>query len=222
MDQQGSMTPTEYNELQAKIEAEKQAQKELDAQQKLEKNPNRIWIITVCSLVVLVLGLGAGLIMSLVTSSENKTTIDGLQAEVTAKTEMLNRYKEATNTQTPEDVTIASTDEFDFKTIHQVLESKLASNERRYELNYKDAWIKFNKGGDYQIAKLGVTFFESADASQGLYKLGDGFSAYLYRPFPNGKWKYSNFSAQESPSCDEITVEEQQAFAGVLECEDIY
>jgi hypothetical protein len=156
------------------------------------------WMIAAIAAIVVVVGLAAGLTFALLSVSDSKRKVDEMQVSLDSTTSELNRFKEVTGVENPEDVVMGDGGvDVDFSSIAKLLNNAFV---------YLDgSFLRYN--GDFQVAKFNVS-----DAG------GSGYVAYLYRALPDGQWRYSSFSGQGAPSCDDVTDEEVDAFEGIIEC----
>ena len=172
----------------------------------------KVWRIVSICLIVLALGLGVVAVLFFLQMNAANDKNDTLRSDLDARTLELNRYRELTATENPDEIAggangLADLTEM-FAGINAAIDAKLSVD---FLVYLDEAFVKNSEDGKYQIASFGV--MENGDDLRG------GFTAFLYRELPDGEWKFSNFSGQAIPVCSEVAAAEQAAFRGVLECE---
>lgn len=166
------------------------------------------WKIISIIVVILAIGLAAGLTFFMMKSNENSKKIDELNNSLSVTTNELNRFKDATGVNNPDE--IISNDEVDFLAFYEVLNSAgltAIPTLSIVESGANASFIKLSTDKKYQIASFAATGTEAAS-----------WTAYFYRALPDGEWKFSDFSGQAVPTCNEVSDEEIAAFDGVVEC----
>jgi|GEM_PF-2167557 len=172
----------------------------------------KAWKIISVIAIILVIGLAAGLVFFMMKANGLKGDNDNLQSTVDTRTAELNRFREVTGVQNPNDFSTVASADVDFSVFFDAMTAAGFSNNVSLSIARDgSSFIKPSADGNFQIA--------SFSAGGELY---NGWTALFYRTLPNGDWTYSDLSGvgilQEAQSCDGIAEEEVTAFDGVIEC----
>lgn len=189
-------------------ESQSQNQAPIDLNQPKKNSGGKVWkIVSICA-IVLAIGLGAGFTYFLLDANDLSKKNDDLGSQLLSHLSELAKYKEMTGTNSPDEITNVDNMSIDFVGLQSALSGGLQGD---FLISLEDIELKDNKDSSYQTLSLSV--FEGAGYAT-------SFTAYLYRSLStDGEWKYSsNYSGLEVPTCDEVSEEEEKAFAGVLEC----
>jgi len=140
--------------------------------------------------IVLIAGVTAGLVFFMMQANENSKDANDAQIELNAAIDQLNRFKEATGADKPENVIPGG--EFDFSEIADFLKDT--------KITLEKAFIQLSEDGKFQIAR----FFDDK-----------GVVNFFYRALPTGEWKRSDYNDQSVPYCVDLLNEEIEAFRGI-------
>ena len=163
-------------------------------------------IAAICALVAVV-GLGAGLVFVLMSSNDSSKKVDDVQAQLDARTEELNKFKEVTGVESATDF-VASNVDVDLTKLYSVV-PKTAGNTVMFNLN--GGYLKEN--GKYQVALLGVGEYTAEGVA-----IPSGYAGYFYRALPDGEWVMSKYTGNAQAKCADLTEDDKKAFEGLLEC----
>lgn len=166
------------------------------------------WMIAAICAFVAVIGLGAGLVFVLMSSNDSGKKVDDVQAQLDARTEELNKFREATGVENAADFVLSDVD-LDLTKIYNAVPKTTTGNSVLFNLN--GGYLKDN--GEYQVALLGVGEYTAEGVA-----VPSGYAGYFYRVLPDGEWAMSKYSGQAQAKCADLTDEEKTAFGGLLEC----
>lgn len=166
------------------------------------------WKIAAICAFVAVVGLGAGLVFMCLSSNDEGKKVDDIQAKLDARTEELNKFKEATGVDNADDVKASGID-VDLTEIYNAVPKSTTGTNPLFSLN--GSYMKENNG--YAIAQ-----FRMGDYSAEGVAVGSAYTGYFYKALTDGEWKMSEFSGQAQTSCDDVTDEEKAAFKDIVTC----